>query len=65
MKGKFSLAVVVCLFLVGAVQAQNLTIIVETETQVIFQENAAQISFVAESSQIDFDAVIFNTKSLS
>ncbi|MDQ3040820.1 MAG: MG2 domain-containing protein, partial [Acidobacteriota bacterium] len=58
MKGKFSLAVAVCLFLVGAVQAQNLTSIVETETQVILQENAAQISFVAESSQNDFDGVI-------
>jgi P pilus assembly chaperone PapD len=59
MKGKLSLAVVVCLFLVGVLRAQDSIKIVDSKTQVILEEKAARISIRVKNSQNDFDGVIF------
>jgi len=58
MKGKFSLAVVVCLFLISIAQAQNSLRINESEIKAIFASNQLQVDFVAENPSQSFPAKI-------
>lgn len=58
MRGKFPLTVVVCLFLVSIVEAQNFLTVNESETQMILQATAAQTSLVIENSRPSFDGQI-------
>ena len=50
MKGKFSLAVLVCLFLVGMVQAQTFVKVSEAETKAFSTANGLQINLAVESN---------------
>ncbi|MDQ3087446.1 MAG: MG2 domain-containing protein, partial [Acidobacteriota bacterium] len=54
MKGKFSLAVVVCLFLVGFVNAQNNVRVNEMETQAVFLANQLNTNLIVENSAQSF-----------
>ncbi|CAN5660255.1 hypothetical protein BH20ACI4_BH20ACI4_13870 [soil metagenome] len=58
MKGKFSLAVIVCLFLILTAQAQNPLLINEAETQAISGENQLKILFAADNPNREFSAHI-------
>ncbi len=58
MKGKFSLAVVVCLFLISVAQAQNIWRVNETEIKAIFAANQLQVDFIAQNPAQDFPAKI-------
>ncbi len=58
MKGKFSLVVVVCLFLISIAQAQNSRLVNETEIKAIFVSNQLQVDFVAQNPAQDFPAKI-------
>lgn len=48
MKGKFFLAVVVCLFFAFSAKAQDSLKFIENESNIIFNEKTADISFVIE-----------------
>ena len=55
MKGKFFLAVFVCLFSFSVVGAQGVLKIDETGTRIIFQEKSARLFFVVENLQSEFN----------
>ena len=56
MKGKFFLAVFVCLFSFPVVGAQGVLKIDEAETRIIFQEKSARLFFVAENLEGGFNS---------
>ncbi|MEP7038693.1 MAG: MG2 domain-containing protein, partial [Acidobacteriota bacterium] len=58
MKGKFPLAVVVCLFLVSIASAQSFLKVNEAETQSFFLQNRLQTKLAIESSAANFPARI-------
>lgn len=58
MKGKLSLTVVVCLFLVGFAQAQNNLRINEAETKAVFTANQLNTNLVVENAIQPFSAKV-------
>ena len=58
MKGKFFLAVFVCLFLIPNADAQSVLKINEAETRVVFQDKSAELLIVIENPQTSFDGAM-------
>lgn len=58
MKGKFFLAVFVCLFLLSVAAAQSVLKVDEAQTRIVFREKSAEILLIIENAQNDFDGTI-------